>query len=83
PNFACCGGFMESGLQERYGLTEMEEGVAGKGPRSRVCVGGSDGGRGEWRETWERVVAGDGGKTAVSEQWMYNNLNQTPPVVEL
>nr|GEY96557.1 hypothetical protein [Tanacetum cinerariifolium] len=31
PNFACCGGLVESGLQERYGLTEMEEGVAGKG----------------------------------------------------
>nr|GFA81016.1 hypothetical protein [Tanacetum cinerariifolium] len=31
PNFACCGGFVESGLQERYGLTEMEEGVEGKG----------------------------------------------------
>nr|GEZ53017.1 hypothetical protein [Tanacetum cinerariifolium] len=30
-NFACCGGFVESGLQERYGLTETEEGVAGKG----------------------------------------------------
>nr|GFA68498.1 hypothetical protein [Tanacetum cinerariifolium] len=30
PNFACCGGFVESGLQERYGLTETEEGVAGK-----------------------------------------------------
>nr|GEW58520.1 hypothetical protein [Tanacetum cinerariifolium] len=31
PNFACCGGFVESGLQERYALTETEEGVAGNG----------------------------------------------------
>nr|GFA28369.1 hypothetical protein [Tanacetum cinerariifolium] len=30
PNFTCCGGFVESGLQERYGLTETDEGVAGK-----------------------------------------------------
>nr|GEY21944.1 hypothetical protein [Tanacetum cinerariifolium] len=30
PNFACCGGFVESGLQERYGLIETDEGVAGK-----------------------------------------------------
>nr|GEU65843.1 retrovirus-related Pol polyprotein from transposon TNT 1-94 [Tanacetum cinerariifolium] len=31
PILACCGGLVESGLQERYGLIEMEEGVAGKG----------------------------------------------------
>nr|GEW37109.1 hypothetical protein [Tanacetum cinerariifolium] len=31
PIFACCGGLVESGLQERYGLIEMEEGVAEKG----------------------------------------------------
>nr|GEV74065.1 reverse transcriptase domain-containing protein [Tanacetum cinerariifolium] len=31
PNFAYCGGLVESGLQERYGLKEVDEGVAGKG----------------------------------------------------
>nr|GEW87818.1 hypothetical protein [Tanacetum cinerariifolium] len=31
PIFACYGGLVDSGLQERYGLIEMEEGVAGKG----------------------------------------------------
>nr|GEX90863.1 uncharacterized mitochondrial protein AtMg00810-like [Tanacetum cinerariifolium] len=31
PILACCGGLVASGLQERYGLIEMEEGVAGKG----------------------------------------------------
>nr|GEX52983.1 hypothetical protein [Tanacetum cinerariifolium] len=30
PILACCGGLVASGLQERYGLIEMEEGVAGK-----------------------------------------------------
>nr|GEV15240.1 reverse transcriptase [Tanacetum cinerariifolium] len=31
PILACCGGLVEIGLLERYGLIEMEEGVAGKG----------------------------------------------------
>nr|GEW20762.1 hypothetical protein [Tanacetum cinerariifolium] len=31
PILACCGGLVESGLQERYGLIEIEEGVTGKG----------------------------------------------------
>nr|GEW27519.1 copia protein [Tanacetum cinerariifolium] len=30
PILACCGGLVDSGLQERYGLIEIEEGVAGK-----------------------------------------------------
>nr|GEZ37295.1 retrovirus-related Pol polyprotein from transposon TNT 1-94 [Tanacetum cinerariifolium] len=30
PILTCCGGLVESGLQERYGLIEMEKGVAGK-----------------------------------------------------
>nr|GFC86077.1 hypothetical protein [Tanacetum cinerariifolium] len=31
PMAACCGGLVESGLQERCRLIEMDEGVAGKG----------------------------------------------------
>nr|GEZ50605.1 hypothetical protein [Tanacetum cinerariifolium] len=31
PRFACRGGLVVGGLQERYGLKKMDEGVAGKG----------------------------------------------------
>nr|GEU97471.1 retrovirus-related Pol polyprotein from transposon TNT 1-94 [Tanacetum cinerariifolium] len=38
PILACCGGLVESGLQERYRLIKMEEGVAGKGFSVRLTV---------------------------------------------
>nr|GFA68477.1 hypothetical protein [Tanacetum cinerariifolium] len=39
PMAACCGGLVKSGLQERCGLIEIDEGVAGKAVT-------------EWRENW-------------------------------
>nr|GEV62981.1 hypothetical protein [Tanacetum cinerariifolium] len=55
PNFACCGGFVESGLHERYGLTETEEGVAGKGVQA---LGGKIGKQFTMHSVFERGVTG-------------------------